>query len=252
MEEVVMAVRTRGDIFPVTTRIDATADRAGFRARRRLPAIQVQPERGQWLGERLAHESGIHKRMACSSTAKPTEIMRAEDVGWTTNKLTLGKLSGRNALHHLQELGFSARIGRAAQRRLRPLRAGRQEAEIFDEDLQALMSDEVVTPEREFYKLVALRVYSETGEPAAAASRSPRAGWKSTADAEWLGPRGFRLKAIEAIAQSGASLLLYSVNAITGGTDAQGEVTVRLAKDGRRGERRGRIGTSSSPRQKPM
>jgi 2-isopropylmalate synthase len=105
--------------------------------------------------------------------------------------------------------------------------------EIFDEDLQALMSDEVVTPEDEHYKLLSLRVCSETGEVPHAAITLSVGGPEHKAEANGSGPVDGAFKAIESIAQSGAELLLYSVNAITGGTDAQGEVTVRLAKGDR-------------------
>jgi len=161
--------------------------------------------------------------------------MRAEDVGWTNNRLTLGKLSGRNALRaRLQDLGIvfeSEEQLNAAFARFKELADKKQE--IFDEDLQALMSDEVVTPAHEHYKLMALRVCSETGEVPSASLTLAVGGQERQAVANGSGPVDGAFKAIEQIAQSGAELLLYSVNAITGGTDAQGEVTVRLSKGDR-------------------
>jgi 2-isopropylmalate synthase len=105
--------------------------------------------------------------------------------------------------------------------------------EIFDEDLQALVSDEDVTPEGEYYKLVYSRVCSETGETPAADVTLTSVASRKRRRAIGSGPVDATFKAIESVAASGAQLLLYSVNAITTGTDAQGEVTVRLAKAGR-------------------
>ncbi|HJW03077.1 MAG TPA: alpha-isopropylmalate synthase regulatory domain-containing protein, partial [Azospira sp.] len=163
------------------------------------------------------------------------EIMRAQDVGWTQNKLVLGKHSGRNAFKtRLAELGIelaSEETLNAAFARFKEL--ADKKHEIFDEDLQALMSDEVVTPELEHYKLVYSHVCSETGETPDAAVTLAVGGTEHQAKASGGGPVDATFKAIESVAGSGAELLLYSVNAITTGTDAQGEVTVRLSKGGR-------------------
>ncbi|MDP5241209.1 2-isopropylmalate synthase [Uliginosibacterium sp. 31-16] len=231
MEEVVMAVRTRGDIFPVTTRIDTTQIVPASKLVSQITGYPVQPNKAIVGANAFAHESGIHQDGVLKHR-ETYEIMRAEDVGWTTNRLTLGKLSGRNALRaRLQDLGIvfeSEEQLNAAFARFKELADKKQE--IFDEDLQALMSDEVVTPENEHYKLVALRVCSETGEVPSAGVTLVVGGQERQAVANGSGPVDGTFKAIESIAQSGAELLLYSVNAITGGTDAQGEVTVRLSK----------------------
>jgi 2-isopropylmalate synthase len=105
--------------------------------------------------------------------------------------------------------------------------------EIFDEDLHALMSDEVVTPDDEHYKLLSSMFHSETGESPQARLTLSAGGAERNAESSGSGPVDATFKAIESVAVSGSELLLYSVNAITTGTDAQGEVTVRLAKDGR-------------------
>ncbi|MEN3110346.1 2-isopropylmalate synthase [Uliginosibacterium paludis] len=234
MEEVVMAVRTRADIFPVTTHIDTTQIVPASKLVSQITGYPVQPNKAIVGANAFAHESGIHQDGVLKHR-ETYEIMRAEDVGWTTNRLTLGKLSGRNALRaRLLELGVvieSEEQLNAAFARFKDLADKKQE--IFDEDLQALMSDEVVTPEVELYKLLSLRVSSETGEVPHAGITLSVSGQEQRADANGSGPVDGAFKAIESIAQSGAQLLLYSVNAITGGTDAQGEVTVRLAKDGR-------------------
>jgi 2-isopropylmalate synthase len=161
--------------------------------------------------------------------------MRAEDVGWAQNKLVLGKHSGRNAFKsRLSELGIvldSDEALNATFARFKDL--ADKKHEIFDEDLQALVSDETLMPEGEHYKLVYSRVCSETGEIPAADVTLTVGGAEKKASGVGGGPVDATFKAIESIAASGAELLLYSVNAITTGTDAQGEVTVRLAKNGR-------------------
>ncbi len=234
MEEVVMAVRTRPDIFPVGTRIDTTQIVPASKLVSQITGYPVQPNKAVVGANAFAHESGIHQDGVLKHR-ETYEIMRAEDVGWSTNRLTLGKLSGRNALRaRLQELGVvieSEEQLNAAFARFKELADKKQE--IFDEDLQALMSAEVVTPEQERIKLVALRVTSETGEIPQAAITLAVDGAERKAEAQGSGPVDGTFKAIESVMDSGAALLLYSVNAITGGTDAQGEVTVRLSRGDR-------------------
>ena len=161
--------------------------------------------------------------------------MRAEDVGWNANKLVLGKLSGRTAFRaRLKELGIeveSEQVLNTAFMRFKEL--ADKKHEIFDEDLHALMSDEAVTPENERYRLVSSMFHSETGEVPLARLIISTEGIEKGAEASGSGPVDATFKAIESIVASGSELLLYSVTAITTGTDAQGEVTVRLAKDGR-------------------
>lgn len=234
MEEVVMAVRTRADIFPVVTNIDTTQIVPASKLVSQITGYPVQPNKAIVGANAFAHESGIHQDGVLKHR-ETYEIMRAEDVGWSNNRLTLGKLSGRNALRaRLQDLGIVFETEEqlnAAFARFKALADKKQE--IFDEDLQALMSDEVVTPESEHFKLVALRVCSETGEVPSADMTLLVGGQERRASANGSGPVDGAFKAIEVIAQSGTELLLYSVNAITGGTDAQGEVTVRLSKGDR-------------------
>ena len=163
------------------------------------------------------------------------EIMRAEDVGWHANKLVLGKLSGRNAFRtRLAELGVALASEEALNVAFAKFKElADKKGEVFDEDLQALVSDEAVTPEKEHYKFVALRVVSETGEVPHARVAMSIGEAERHAEVDGDGPVDATFKAIERMAASGAKLLLYSVNAITTGTDAQGEVTVRLERDGR-------------------
>ncbi len=234
MEEVVMAVRTRGDFFPVTTRIDSTQIVPASKLVSQITGYPVQPNKSVVGANAFAHESGIHQDGVLKHR-ETYEIMRAEDVGWSANRLTLGKLSGRNAFRsRLQDIGITVESEEQlniAFARFKALADKKQE--IFDEDLHALMSDEEVTPAQEFFKLVASSVHSETGETPQAAITVQLGGVEQRAEANGSGPVDAIFKAIELIAKSEAQLLLYSVNAITSGTDAQGEVTVRLARNDR-------------------
>src|SRR3569832_2133653 len=182
----------------------------------------------------FAHESGIHQDGVLKHR-ETYEIMRAEDVGWNANRLTLGKLSGRAAFKSkLAELGIVLETEEAlntAFARFKDL--ADKKREIFDEDLQALVSDEGYATEHERYKLVSMKVCSETGETPHARLVFTDDGAEWQADGQGSGPVDATFKALESVVHSGADLLLYSVNNITSGTDAQGEVTVRLAQDGR-------------------
>ncbi|HYH43181.1 MAG TPA: 2-isopropylmalate synthase [Burkholderiales bacterium] len=235
LEEIVMAVRTRQDMFPCDTRIDTTHIVPASRLVSGITGFPVQPNKAIVGANAFAHESGIHQDGVLKSR-ETYEIMRAEDVGWNANKLVLGKHSGRNAFRsRLAELGITLDSEEALNtvfKRFKDL--ADKKHEIFDEDLHALVSendaDEVAA---EHYRLVSLTAHSETGEqPFARIVMSDGTGEMRT-EAQGSGPVDASFKAIEAVAKSGAELLLYSVNSITTGTDAQGEVTVRLAKGGR-------------------
>ncbi len=234
LEEVVMAVRTRGDIFTCDTRIDTTQIVPASRLVSQITGYPVQPNKAIVGANAFAHESGIHQDGVLKHR-ETYEIMRAEDVGWTTNRLTLGKLSGRSAFKsRLAELGVelaSEEALNAAFARFKEL--ADKKREIFDEDIMALISDESVTPELEHYRLVYLQSHSQTGEVPQARLTLVLGNEESQTEASGSGPVDAVFRAIEAVARSGAELLLYSVNSITTGTDAQGEVTVRLSRDGR-------------------
>ena len=234
LEEVVMAVKTRADLFGLETHIDTTQIVPASRLVSQITGYPVQPNKAVVGANAFAHESGIHQDGVLKHR-ETYEIMRAEDVGWAQNKLVLGKHSGRNAFKtRLQELGIS--VGseealNAAFARFKEL--ADKKHEIFDEDLHALMSEDVVAPAHEHFKLVSFMFHSETGEMPHAELTLSIGGVEQRAGADGGGPVDAALKAIESVVGSGSELLLYSVNAITTGTDAQGEVTVRLARSGR-------------------
>ncbi|MEK7230698.1 MAG: 2-isopropylmalate synthase [Pseudomonadota bacterium] len=235
LEEIVMAVRTRQDVFPCDTNIDATQIVPASRLVSGITGFTVQPNKAIVGANAFAHEAGIHQDGVLKSR-DTYEIMRAQDVGWVTNKLVLGKHSGRNAFKaRLTELGIelpSEEALNAAFKRFKDL--ADKKHEIFDQDLQALISEEESEHlENEHFHLISLTAHSETGELPFAKIVVSEAGKEKPAQATGSGPVDASFKAIESIVQSGAELLLYSVNNITSGTDSQGEVTVRLSKGGR-------------------
>jgi 2-isopropylmalate synthase len=234
LEEVVMAVKTRSDIFNVETGIDTTQIVPASRLVSQITGYPVQPNKAIVGANAFAHESGIHQDGVLKHR-ETYEIMRAQDVGWAQNKLVLGKHSGRNAFRsRLLELGIpvaSEDAMNTAFARFKEL--ADKKHEIFDEDLQALMSDEAVLPAHEHFKLVSFKFHSETGETPHAELTLSVGGVETHTEADGGGPVDAALKAIEQVVASGSELLLYSVNAITTGTDAQGEVTVRLGSGGR-------------------
>ncbi|HEU0220539.1 MAG TPA: 2-isopropylmalate synthase [Gallionella sp.] len=234
LEEIVMAIRTRRDVFNLDTRIDTTQIVPTSKLVSSITGYPVQPNKAIVGANAFAHESGIHQDGVLKHR-ETYEIMRAEDVGWHANKLTLGKLSGRNALRQrFAELNIefdSEEAFNAAFQRFKEL-ADRKH-EIFDEDLQALVSDEAVAQVSEHYRLVSMRAHSETGTLPTAKVVMNIGGVQHDAEAQGGGPVDATFQAIEKIVHSGTELQLYSVNNITSGTDAQGEVTVRLAKGGR-------------------
>jgi 2-isopropylmalate synthase len=234
LEEIVMAVRTRSDVFPCRTGIDTTQIVPTSKLVSTITGYPVQPNKAVVGANAFAHESGIHQDGVLKHR-ETYEIMRAEDVGWGANRLTLGKLSGRNAFRtRLAELGISLASEEALNAAFAKFKElADKKREIFDEDLQALVSDESVTPEQERFKLVSLVAHSETGEQPFARVVIADGGRELRAESRGAGPVDASFQAIEEMVHSGTELLLYSVNNITTGTDSQGEVTVRLSKDGR-------------------
>ncbi|OWQ48736.1 2-isopropylmalate synthase [Roseateles noduli] len=235
LEEVVMAVKTRRDYFGLDVRVDPSQIVPASKLVSQTTGFVIQPNKAVVGANAFAHASGIHQDGVLK--ARDTyEIMRAEDVGWSANKIVLGKLSGRNAFkQRLQELGVvlesEAEIN-AAFVRFKDL--ADRKSEIFDEDIIALVMDESVTQVQEHYRLVALAQRSETGERPQAQVVFAEGETEHRTESDGNGPVDAVLKAIESKVQSGAEMLLYSVSAITSGsTESQGEVTVRLQHAGR-------------------
>ncbi len=234
LEEIVMALRTRKDVLGLETRIDTTQIVPASRLVSSVTGFPVQPNKAIVGANAFAHESGIHQDGVLKHR-ETYEIMTAEDVGWNTNRMVLGKHSGRAAFRsRLEELGTTFATDaelNAAFARFKDL--ADKKHEIFDEDLIALVSDTRASADHEKYRLSSLNVTSQTGETPVASLVVSVNGQEHSVEASGSGPVDAAFKALEQIARSGADLQLYSVNAITSGTDSQGEVTVRLEKAGR-------------------
>ncbi|MDC0877253.1 2-isopropylmalate synthase [Methylophilaceae bacterium] len=234
LEEIVMAIKTRKDIFNLETSINTTEIVPASRLVSTITGYPVQPNKAIVGANAFAHESGIHQDGVLKHR-ETYEIMRAEDVGWGANKISLGKLSGRNAFKtRLAEIGIEVESDdmlNAAFDRFKEL--ADKKAEIFDEDIHALVSEEYVEVSVDLYKLISLKSHSETGTIPSASIKISISGVEHAAEVSGNGPVDATFKAIESIVNSQSELLLFSVNNITSGTDAQGEVTVRLSKGGR-------------------
>jgi len=234
LEEIVMALRTRRDYFHLMTGIDATQIVPSSKMVSQITGFVVQPNKAVVGANAFAHASGIHQDGVLKAR-NTYEIMRAEDVGWSANKIVLGKLSGRNAFkQRLQELGVSLESESDINEAFGRFKAlADQKSEIFDEDILAIVSNADVKDGSDYYRFVSLAQHSETGEKPQSKIVLQVGGQEFATSADGNGPVDATLNAIEQQAKSGAELLLYSVNAITTGTQSQGEVTVRLAKGGR-------------------
>ncbi|WP_281648741.1 2-isopropylmalate synthase [Parendozoicomonas sp. Alg238-R29] len=232
LEELVMGLRTRNDSLQLDTRIATEHIVPASRMVSSITGFPVQPNKAIVGANAFAHESGIHQDGVLKHR-ETYEIMKAEDVGWNTNKMVLGKLSGRNAFKtRMEELGISFETKEDLNETFKRFKSlADKKRDIYDADLHSLVADSLEMDET--FKLDALSISSEMGGTPEArvvlSVNNERNEIISTGD----GAVDAAFKAIEAIACSCAQLELYSVNAITSGTDSQGEVTVRLARKGR-------------------
>jgi len=235
LEEVVMAVKTRQDIFDVDTRINTQEILAASRLVSNITGFALQPNKAIVGANAFAHESGIHQDGVLKHR-ETYEIMRAEDVGWSTNKMIMGKHSGRNAFKtRLEELGIDFETEQELNEAfVRFKELADRKHEIYDEDLQSLVTDNnTQRVENESYRLISLKVSTETGESPQAEVTLWIHGDEASALAIGSGVVDATFKAIESMVESGSSLQLYSVSNVTNGTDSLGETTVRLEKGGR-------------------
>ena len=234
LEEVVMAIKTRKDFFGLETRINTKEIVSASRLVSQITGFVVQPNKAVVGANAFAHASGIHQDGVLKAR-ETYEIMTAEDVGWSANKIVLGKLSGRTAFkQRLKEIGIELDNEEGYNKAFQRFKdLADKKSEIFDEDLQALVSQEAGMARDEYWGLVTLSQGSGTGERPHADIVISERGKEIKAKAQGDGPVDATFKAIESVAKSGAELLLFSVNAVTQGTESQGEVTVRLSKAGR-------------------
>ncbi len=230
LEEVVMAIRTRGDILPFYTEIDASLLMRASKLVAAVSAFPVQYNKAIVGKNAFAHESGIHQDGVLKN-AQTYEIMRPEDVGVKSTSLVMGKHSGRHAFREkLVSLGFELgdNAFEDAFRRFKDL-ADRKK-HVFDEDIAALVEDEMAQ-QSESFRLVALTVIAGTGGPQKAIVTLDVDGVHQTKEATGDGPVDAMFKAIRSIVPHEAQLQLYQVGAVTEESDAQADVSVRLGED---------------------
>lgn len=233
LEEVVMAIRTRPDSLPFKNNIDTTKITKISRTLSSITGFNVQPNKAIVGANAFSHESGIHQD-GMLKHKQTYEIMTPESVGLTESKLVMGKHSGSHAFRKkLEELGFELGDNALKEAFARFKILADKKKHVFEEDLIALVEDEVVR-DHEFMKFVSLHVIAGTSGPQTADLCVILEGEERCAKAEGNGPVDAIFKAVrEIVPHPDATLQLYQVHAITGGTDAQAEVTVRLEEKGK-------------------
>jgi 2-isopropylmalate synthase len=227
LEEVVMSLRTRHDILPFTTDVVTEQITPSSKLLTTITGIQVQQNKAIVGANAFAHEAGIHQHGMLMN--KDTyEIMTPESVGLNASKLVLGKHSGRHAfIDRLKELGYDLSKEEIQKAFVRFKSLADMKKEIFDEDLDAIVADEVLRV-TETYKLLQMNVSSGSfAAPTATVEMDVKGEVKKTA-VMGDGPVDATFKGIKELTGTDYPLLNFSVGAITGGTDAQGECSVRL------------------------
>jgi len=233
LEEIAMAIRTRQDAVPYQSGIQTPKILKTSRLLAAITGFDVQPNKAIVGRNAFAHESGIHQDGVLKNAAT-YEIMTPESVGWSKSSLVMGKHSGRAAFRDkLRSLGYGD-IGdnqlNDAFRRFKDL-ADRKKV-VYDDDLMALVDDEVTRGHARI-RFVSLDVQAGSKAPARAALELEVDGTVLAAEASGDGPVDATFKAIHAVFAHEANLTLFSVGAVTGGTDAQARVTVRLEENGK-------------------
>jgi 2-isopropylmalate synthase len=232
LEEIVMAIRTRPDAMPYQNNIQTTQLLRMSKLLAAITGFDVQPNKAIVGRNAFAHEAGIHQDGVLKN-ASTYEIMTPESVGWAKNSLVLGKHSGRAAFRDkLNTLGY--KIGdnqlNDAFRRFKDL-ADRKKV-VFDDDIVALVDDEVMR-DHERIKFISLDVHSGSKREPKAELELEVDGVIKSGTATGDGPVDATFKAIQSIFPHAANLVLFSIGAVTEGTDAQAKTTVRLEENGK-------------------
>ncbi len=233
MEEVVMALRTRRDFYHADTGIQTREITRASRLLTKITGIPVQPNKAIVGANAFAHEAGIHQDGLLKE--KTTyEIISPESVGLQSAKLVLGKHSGRHAFKtRLTELGYEL-APEGLERAFETFkRLADQKKDIFDEDLETIVSEEV-SKVPEVYRLVDLSVSSGLQEKPTAAVKLKVNDRILETTAHGDGPVDAAYRAIADLTHTKSSLLKFEVKSITGGTDALGEVYVSLEEEGKK------------------
>ncbi len=233
MEEMVMAIRTRGDSSPVTTNIVTEQIHPTSRMVSTITGMIVQPNKAIVGANAFAHESGIHQDGILKERTT-YEIMNPVDVGLSAGNLVLGKHSGRHALKdRLVTLGYEDlnddEISRVFDR-FKTL--ADMKKDIYDEDIEAIVMDEIIQVPESF-KLLSLGAMSGNKTMPATGVRLLVNGEEKEGAGLGVGPIDAAFRTIATLTDTSSKLLYFAVSSITGGTDAQGEVMVRLEDDGK-------------------
>ena len=234
LEEVVMAIRTRQDVFSCDTSLNTRLIVPISRLVSNITGFSVQPNKAVVGANAFAHEAGIHQD-GVIKRRETYEIMRAEDVGWATNRMVLGKHSGRNAVRdRLMKLGIVLEDEEAldaAFKRFKEL--ADKKHEIFDDDLRAIVIARDTAQISDSIQFSKLSLLAETGKSPSATVTVFFNGVEKIEKASGDGLVDAAFKAVEQATETESELILFSVKNITSGTDAQGEVSVRLQRQGR-------------------
>jgi 2-isopropylmalate synthase len=232
LEEIVMGLRTRKDSYGADTAIVTEEISKTSRLVSKITGMVVQPNKAIVGANAFAHTSGIHQDGLLKEKST-YEIMRPESIGLIQSKMVMGKLSGRHAFRQrLEELGYQlsgAELNHAFERFKR---LADQKKEIYEEDLEVIVSEEIAKVEQQFV-LTSLMVESGTGRIPTAVVELEIAGRPVKQSGTGDGPVDAAYRTIAAMTHTKSRLLSYSVKAITGGTDAQGEVAVRVEENGK-------------------
>jgi 2-isopropylmalate synthase len=233
LEEVVMALKTRPDVMPFATGIKTEDIMKASRLVSGVTGFAVQPNKAIVGANAFAHEAGIHQD-GMLKHAGTYEIMTPESVGLKTSKMVLGKHSGRHAfVDKLKGLGYDLGDNaiQDAFKRFKDL--ADMKKDVFDEDIIALVDDEVVRTNHRI-RMISLEVLCGTKhQPPAAELELEIDGDVKSCRSTGDGPVDAAFNCIKDLFPHPAQLQLYQVHAVTKGTDAQAEVTVRLEEDGR-------------------
>ena len=232
LEEIVMAIRTRGDVLPYETGIDATMLTRASKLASAATSFPVQYNKAIVGRNAFAHESGIHQD-GMLKNAQTYEIMTPESVGVSKTSLVMGKHSGRAAFRNkLEEMGYSLSDNQFQDAFERFKELADRKKHVYDEDIEALV-DQNIAMAHDRIKLVSLHIVAGTRGPQRATMQLQVDDKIVIEEQEGNGPVDATFNAIKALVPHEAVLELYQVHAVTEGTDAQAEVSVRLSADDR-------------------
>ncbi|MEZ5776098.1 MAG: 2-isopropylmalate synthase [Hyphomicrobiaceae bacterium] len=232
LEEVVMAIRTRADVMPFDTGVETTALTRASKLVSAATSFPVQYNKAIVGRNAFAHESGIHQD-GMLKNASTYEIMTPESVGVSKTSLVMGKHSGRNAFRtKLKDLGYELADNQFEDAFVRFKALADRKKHVYDEDIEALV-DERIASASDRIKVLSLTVIAGTHGHQSATLTLEQDGAHRTHQSTGNGPIDAIFNAIKALVPHEAKLALYQVHAVTEGTDAQAEVSVKLEADGR-------------------